>query len=513
MTQTAYKGNGKAHKLRPEELDAKSPGDVEAEQQLLGSLMIDPTMMEKISPLVRRDDFGEVRHRLLFEHLSAMPPDVAGDTTLCTRWLLTAGDLKEIGGAAYIAETMQSVPYAANAVHYANIVRDFAVKRRAVECAVDLYRTAYDDTASVADVQAMAEELRQKIGGGGTSGLVRSLDTIKECKVRWLWPGHIPIGKYTEIIGFPGVGKSLLTCDIAARVSRGLAWPDCDNPEGPGGVVLLTAEDDLADTVIPRLRAANADLYRISAIEAVSRIGTSKEFRAVALGRDLASIDAAIRQTRDCKLLIVDPTTAFCGDTDSHKAADVRALLTPLCMMAAERGVAVVGVTHFNKGNGGPAIGRGMGSIAWVAAARMVWGVVKDTADHTSRLMIPLKCNLAADASGLSYKILDVDGVPMAAWSADPVTRSVDDVLAEMGAGAKQSTPKHKQGVILWLRTLLQDGRKTSGEIWAKAEEAGHSERLVNWAKKQLGVTPYLEGFGRTGTWYWELPGEAENDA
>ena len=71
----------------------------------------------------------------------------------------------------------------------------------------------------------------------------------------------------------------------------------------------------------------------------------------------------------------------------------------------AESGLAIVGVTHFNKGNGGPAIGRGMGSLAWVAAARMAWGVVKSADDPTVRLMLPIKANLAADATGLSYKI------------------------------------------------------------------------------------------------------------
>jgi hypothetical protein len=66
----------------------------------------------------------------------------------------------------------------------------------------------------------------------------------------WLWPGRIPLGKVSLLVGDPGQGKSLVAMDIAARVSRGLPWPDA--PQGPpapvGAVLLLSADEDLGDT-------------------------------------------------------------------------------------------------------------------------------------------------------------------------------------------------------------------------------------------------------------------------
>ena len=89
------------------------------------------------------------------------------------------------------------------------------------------------------------------------------LSQVKAEAVCWLWPARIPRGKLTIIDGDPGLGKSVLTLDLAARISRGQPMPFVDREPGedvvPAGVVLLTAEDGLQDTVRPRLDAAGAN--------------------------------------------------------------------------------------------------------------------------------------------------------------------------------------------------------------------------------------------------------------
>lgn len=81
--------------------------------------------------------------------------------------------------------------------------------------------------------------------------------------VNWLWLGRIPLGKLTLVDGDPGLGKSALMADFAARVSAGRPWPDHSLCEA-GGVVLLSAEDGLADTIRPRLDAAGGDALSAS---------------------------------------------------------------------------------------------------------------------------------------------------------------------------------------------------------------------------------------------------------
>jgi RecA-family ATPase len=101
------------------------------------------------------------------------------------------------------------------------------------------------------------------------------LSEVKPESVWWLWPGRLPLGKLAVLDGDPGLGKSAVTLDLAARVSAGLDLPDGGRC-GPAGVVLLSAEDGLADTIRPRLDAAGADTERIVALSTVAD-GTAAE--------------------------------------------------------------------------------------------------------------------------------------------------------------------------------------------------------------------------------------------
>lgn len=90
----------------------------------------------------------------------------------------------------------------------------------------------------------------------------------------------------------------------------------------------------------------------------------------------------------------IDPLTAFCGSTGSHKNTEVRGLLAPVAQLAAKHDVAVVSVSHLHKGDG-RAVYRILGSLAFVAAAHAVWLVTKDANDEERRLFTQEKNNLA----------------------------------------------------------------------------------------------------------------------
>ena len=98
----------------------------------------------------------------------------------------------------------------------------------------------------------------------------QKLSDIRPEPVRWLWEDRIPLGKVTILQGEPGVGKSTLAFDLAARVSRGSDMPMVRGHDhvAPGNVVIFCGGDELADTVRPRLDAAAADLSRVYAIDA-----------------------------------------------------------------------------------------------------------------------------------------------------------------------------------------------------------------------------------------------------
>lgn len=298
-----------------------------------------------------------------------------------------------------------------------------------------------------------------------------------------------------------------MALDGATRVSRGAPWPDAlQEPNQGGSVVLLTAEDDPADTIRPRLDAAGADpskIHILSAIEWYDSEAKQRTTGSFSLERDLSALEQGIVGLTDCRLVIIDPISAYLGRIDSHKNADVRTVLAPLAELAQRLRVAVVAISHLNK-SGGPAMYRTMGSLAFVAAARAAWGVVKDRDNPARRLMVPIKNNLATDSTGgMAYTIMSSTGnVPYLAWEPEPIHLTADEVMTTNPAGSGAPRRDAKE----WLRGLLTDGAVEAERGEEQANHDGIPLRTLKRAKRDLGVLSYKEGFGPGATWYWKLP-------
>lgn len=357
--------------------------------------------------------------------------------------------------------------------------------------------------------QAAAPQLADVVAEDGAPVLVRLSDVRPE-PVTWLWAGRIALGKLTLLAGDPGLGKSFLTLDVAARVSTGSGWPDRpDETFAPGGVVLLSAEDGVADTIRPRLDAAGADTSRITVLDAIRSVrrGGREVVRAFDLSRDLPGLERAIRSIEGCRLVVIDPVTAYLGGVDSHNNAEVRSLLAPLSTIAERHGVAVLAVTHLNKSTGTPAVYRAMGSLAFAAAARAAWAVVKDRDDPHRRLLLPIKNNIAADAGGLAYRIgpHGVGGGPALDWESAAVELSADDALSG-GHGEHRGRPE-MDDAARWLREFLGHGPRATADVQREAHNAGHSLATLRRAKAMLGVAARKSAF--SGPWEWALPAQA----
>ena len=340
--------------------------------------------------------------------------------------------------------------------------------------------------------------------------IITWLEDVEIEKVTWLWDNRIPIGKLTLISGDPCLGKSTFTMDIAARVSSGAPWADSMNVERePGGVVILSAEDGLADTIKPRLQAAGACMKRIISLDAVHRICDGVECDTMfSLATDMPQLKEAVRIVGECNLVIIDPISAYLGGTDSHKDAQVRGLLAPLAQIAEEAGVAIILVAHLNKSNGKKAIYRTGGSIAFTAAMRAAFVVVKDTKDPERRLFLPTKNNLApGDIGGLAYT---VEGVNIPSDSGDvsaPVVRidpeaidsNADDYMVEPNGDTDD-----QDDAAEWLGDTLTGGVLGSTEVFRMARQQGFTNSVIRRAFKRLGGKPKKTSFD--GGWKWELP-------
>ena len=324
--------------------------------------------------------------------------------------------------------------------------------------------------------------------------------------VRWLWPGRIALGKLSLVAGEPGLGKSYLTLDMAARVSRGAGWPCSGGHHEPGGVVLLSAEDDIKDTIVPRLIAASADRRRIQAMRALYQpmpgLGTGVEKPVpFSLLEHLPQLEDLIRRASPCRLVIVDPVSAFLGSTDSHNNSEVRSVLAPLAELAARHRVAVVAVTHLNKGQGN-ALNRVIGSIAFTAAARAAYVVTRDEDDSARRLMLPAKNNLGCDTDGFAYR-LEGEPTPHVEWEPMPVAMSADQAVGIERARGPE--PDARRDAEAWLLEYLAAGPRPARDVYVDGARDGHTRDTIRRAKAVLKVKATKDGY--QGGWVWTLPG------
>lgn len=333
------------------------------------------------------------------------------------------------------------------------------------------------------------------------------LSTVESVEVAWLWLDRIPLGRITVVAGRPGCGKSILTLELAARVTRGLAWPD-GAPCPQGSVLLLAAEDDLADTVRPRLDAAGADANRVVALQGIrtrERDGRTTTSR-ITLA-DLDALEAALDKMPDCKLVIVDPIGSYLGGrTDAHRDNEVRAVLAPLADLAARRGIAVVVVCHTRKGGANThADDAVLGSVGFVGLARAVHHVVADPEDAEKRrkLLLPGKCNLAPPVAGFAFR---VEGRPPHAEWEGPVGQNADDVLS--AAARPGPDASSLRDAVEWLRGALAGGPRPAKELHDEGVNGeGISAATLRRAQKAVKVDAYRPE--NPGPWWWRLPKQA----
>jgi hypothetical protein len=320
-----------------------------------------------------------------------------------------------------------------------------------------------------------------------------------------LWEGHLFLGKIAVLDGDPGTGKSTLTTDLAARVSTGANMPD-GTPGGQGGVVVVSLEDGVADTVVPRLMAAGADLTRIVAL---SSVGEGNAERLISVPEDLPVIEAAAARV-GARLIVLDPIMALLsGGVDSHRDQDIRRALAPLARMAERTKAAVVIVRHLNKGGQGSSpLYRGGGSIGIVGAARSGFLVAKDPGNPAVRVLSPTKCNLAAEPPSLQYQLeaIPVDGcgdVVRVRWEGVSL-HTAASLLESQSGGTTAHGGSALEEAAAFLKEELSKGPVSWEDLSKKADRQDIARRTM-FRVRETGLFSWrCFKSPDDGKWYWE---------
>jgi hypothetical protein len=331
----------------------------------------------------------------------------------------------------------------------------------------------------------------------GRARAVRLAD-VQRTTVEWLWSQRIPRGAITILDGDPGLGKSTLMADIAARVTTGNVMPFANNRAEPGNVILMSAEDHIANTIKPRLEAAGADTQRVAAFVSVATPEDPDAMPTLA-SEDVAALEELIVD-ENASLVIVDPLAAYLpAGTDAHKDTDVRRVLRALAAMAQRTAVAIVIVRHLRKGEG-PALYRGSGSIGIIGAARS--GLLVAPGPNGTLYLAATKSNLGKKAPTVTWHLADAGEVARVEWGA--IAEGVDaDSLAVVTGGSSEVSKAADE-----LEAILADGPVPANDATQQViDRIRCSPATVRRAREQLGVvcTQERNPDGRAQRWIWKL--------
>jgi putative DNA primase/helicase len=211
------------------------------------------------------------------------------------------------------------------------------------------------------------------------------------------------------------------------------------------------------------------------------------------------------------------------GGSDGNGNVETREVLEPLADMANRLRIAVVAVTHLNKGGGGgnqSALNRFAGSIAFVAAARAAFAVIEDPEDDERRFFLQAKNNLGKKCKGLAFRLeqrLVGDDVMSSnvMFEGDHVSESIDEALsASESRGGKKEQTGGKEDVVQFLKDILSGGPVDVLEVEQQARAAALLEdnkrlsksKAFRDARAELGIKSTRDGFGPGSRYVLELP-------
>ncbi len=366
-------------------IDAPSPPhSVEAEQAVLGGLLLDPVAWDQVADVVRSEDFYRPDHQLIFGGIAA----VAGEGKPCDAvtvagYLERTGELEKAGGLAYLSAIARDTPTAANVRAYAQIVRERSLLRQLIQAGTQIAAGVYNnDGQSARELVDQAEQRVFAIAEGGFRGrdgaqAVRDLlpaviDQIDEWhtnpdKLRGLPTGFTDFDKITGglrggdlviIAGRPSMGKTTLAVNMAEYAAV--------HPGTRASVVLFSMEMP-SEQVITRMlasvggvplaslrsgRISDEDWVRITG--ATSQLSEAKIFvdETPALNpTELRARARRVKREHGLDLVVVDYLQLMqVPGTVENRATEIAEISRGLKALAKELSVPVIALSQLNRG-------------------------------------------------------------------------------------------------------------------------------------------------------------------
>lgn len=319
----------------------------------------------------------------------------------------------------------------------------------------------------------------------GTKRLVfRTMDTVEEEDLDWLWFPYLARGELTIIEGDPGVNKSLLMMVAAIHLCDGKAMPTVGKPiQTTGRVLAFDLENSVQTVVKPRLR--------------VNRLKNWKSYSVCEEGWSIDDEDAMeevidyFEKTKP-DLVIFDTLNAYLGKADSYNGQEAQQTMIRFKELARRYNCSVVVVRHLTKSTKGSSpIYRGQGSISITGLARVVMtvGYVPDDSEDM-RAMIPVKLNVAQIPPALKFEVVNSGGYPKIRFKDFDESLSAREILSadrpKKDASIREATT--------FLTEILDDGPMEEDRIRRMASLRSIEDRALDAAFTAMGLKVRKKG-------------------
>jgi hypothetical protein len=320
-----------------------------------------------------------------------------------------------------------------------------------------------------------------------------TLAEVQPRAVEWLWPSYVPLGKITLLDGDPGLGKSSILLDLAARGSRGQPTPTGEALNA-FDTIIVTTEDDAEDTIRPRLDVIGADVGRIHLISDLTL-------------PDEADRLAATIELHQARLVYLDPIVEFL-DGRVRTASDhaVRRALKPMVQVSADLHCATVGIRHLSKEGGRAAVYRGGGSIGFAGLARAHLAVGRDPDDANRNVLASIKVSVGAAPPSLAYRLVAADKLaPVRIEWLGPSDHSAEALIGAERDEARMKSKSEQMGEAIRQLVARNGGEMLARDGWAALEAEGFDVSSNDVKYRALHRVVEVKKTGFKEPWVWRL--------
>ena len=322
------------------------------------------------------------------------------------------------------------------------------------------------------------------------------LSTVTPKRLSWMSKGRLAHGKMTDLAGDAGQGKTMVLLDWCARYSRGGGLPD-GVPDEKRHVIYMSVEDDVEDTLVPRLMIAGADLTYIHVVYRNPATGQFFHFP------DDVEVLGEMIDAWNTGLIVIDPMQGFMAPGKTvNNGEDVRYCYQPLVDAIKRPGVGVITVRHHTKQiSVTNAAYRGAGSMQITAVVRAGLTVARSQKNPRQRVLAQNKENLTERMPSLLFELQSVSGEdhPRVEWLGE-TDEGADELLMDPRERGELNRARE------WIRSALTDGPKLGRELLTAWREEGGSDRTLRDAANSMNVDYRRDGFGQGSRVEWALP-------